>query len=131
VSTKDRHPEHHAVTISTKPTAHVLIHSDVYIRLHPQVQRRITLPATLQRLRIDRQLEEALAADGDPLQVAEVFGLSEDSAVRYGTNARLLLHESDGFIRMHHPADEPGGRWSRESAAQSRLGGIEASVSRW
>jgi len=68
------------------------------------------LPATLQRLRIDRQLEEAIAADGGPLQVAEVFGLSEDSAVRYGTNARLLLHESDGSIRTHRPADDPGGR---------------------
>ena len=31
VSTKDRHREHHAVTMSTKPTAHVLIHSDVYV----------------------------------------------------------------------------------------------------
>ena len=49
------------------------------------------LPATLERLRIDRQLEEALAAGGDPLQVAEVFGLSEDAAVRYATNALALL----------------------------------------
>jgi phosphotransferase system IIA component len=31
VSIKDRHPEHHAVTMSTKPTAHVLIHCDVYV----------------------------------------------------------------------------------------------------
>jgi hypothetical protein len=31
VSIKDRHREHHAVTMSTKPTAHVLIHSDIYI----------------------------------------------------------------------------------------------------
>jgi hypothetical protein len=28
---KDRHREHHAVTMSTKPTAHVLIHSDVNV----------------------------------------------------------------------------------------------------
>jgi len=56
------------------------------------------LPATLQRLRIDRQLEEALATGGDPLQVAEVFGLSEDAAVRYAINALALLH--------HHSTDQ-------------------------
>jgi hypothetical protein len=49
------------------------------------------LPATLQRLRIDRQLDEALATGGDPLQVAEVFGLGEDASVRYATNALALL----------------------------------------
>ena len=31
VSIKDRHLEHYAVTMSTKPTAHVLIQSDVYV----------------------------------------------------------------------------------------------------
>ena len=31
VSTKDRHREHHAVTMITKPATHVLIHSDVYV----------------------------------------------------------------------------------------------------
>jgi hypothetical protein len=28
---KDRHREHHAVTVRTKPAVHVLIHSDVYV----------------------------------------------------------------------------------------------------
>jgi hypothetical protein len=31
VSMKDRHREHHAVTVRTKPAVHVLIHSDVYV----------------------------------------------------------------------------------------------------
>jgi len=48
------------------------------------------LPGTLERLRIDRQLEEALAAGGDPLHLAAVFGFSEATAIRWAINARLL-----------------------------------------
>ncbi|MFD7785467.1 hypothetical protein ACFV4Q_20595 [Streptomyces nojiriensis] len=33
--------------------------------------------ATLERLRVDRQLEEALIHGPDPLRLAEVFGLDE------------------------------------------------------
>lgn len=50
------------------------------------------LPATVERLRIDRQLEEALATGGDPLHLAAVFGISDTTAVRYAVNARTLLH---------------------------------------
>lgn len=50
-------------------------------------------PATLERLRIDRQLEEAIAAGGDPLRLATVFGISQDTAVRYALNARRLLED--------------------------------------
>jgi integrase len=50
------------------------------------------LPATLERLRIDRYLDEALASGGDPLQVAEVFGVCETTAVRYADAARQLLN---------------------------------------
>ena len=49
------------------------------------------LPATLDRLRIDRQLEEALACDADPLHLAAVFGMDTSTAIRYATNARHLL----------------------------------------
>ena len=35
------------------------------------------LPATLDRLRIDCQLAEAIATGFDPLHLAEVFGISE------------------------------------------------------
>lgn len=48
-------------------------------------------PATLERLRIDRQLEEALASGGDPLRVASVFGVSQATAIRYALNALQLL----------------------------------------
>lgn len=47
--------------------------------------------ATLERLRIDRQLEEALAHGPDPLHLATVFGLDAKTAIRYTENARVLL----------------------------------------
>jgi hypothetical protein len=51
------------------------------------------MTATLERLRIDRQLEEALASGADPLQLAAVFAIAETTAIRYAANARKLLAE--------------------------------------
>jgi hypothetical protein len=56
------------------------------------------LPATLERLRIDCQLAEAIATGFDPLHLAEVFGISEHTAIRYAVNARQLLDPA------HHAA---------------------------
>jgi hypothetical protein len=56
------------------------------------------LPATLERLRIDRQLEEALTHQADPLHLAVVFDLDESTAIRYAASAGQLLqrpHEGD------------------------------------
>jgi hypothetical protein len=47
--------------------------------------------ATLDRLRIDRLLEEAIAYGPDPLHLAVVFDLSEPTAIRYAESARQLL----------------------------------------
>ncbi len=47
--------------------------------------------ATLERLRVDRQLEEALTHGADPLHLAVVFGLAEKTAIRYATAAKALL----------------------------------------
>ena len=47
--------------------------------------------ATLERLRVDRQLEEALTLGPDPLHLAAVFGLDPKTAIRYAENARTLL----------------------------------------
>jgi integrase len=47
--------------------------------------------ATLERLRIDRQLEEALVRGPDPLHLAAVFGMSEKTAIRYAAAAGQLL----------------------------------------
>ncbi|MEV4116550.1 hypothetical protein [Nonomuraea sp. NPDC049695] len=65
--------------------------------------------ATLERLRVDRQLEEALTHGPDPLHLAAVFGLDPKTAIRYAENARVLLataaEEQDPASR-----DEPKGR---------------------
>jgi hypothetical protein len=47
--------------------------------------------ATLERLRVDRQLQEALAHGPDPLLLAAMFGLDPKTAIRYAENARQLL----------------------------------------
>lgn len=47
--------------------------------------------ATLERLRVDRQLDEALTRGPDPLHLAAVFGLDDKTAIRYANAARHLL----------------------------------------
>ena len=47
--------------------------------------------ATLERLRVDRQLDEALTRGPDPLHLAAVFGLDDKTAIRYAIAARHLL----------------------------------------
>jgi hypothetical protein len=42
----------------------------------------------LERLRIDCQLTKAMATGFDPQHLAEVFGISEHTAIRYAVNAR-------------------------------------------
>ncbi|MET8747425.1 hypothetical protein [Streptomyces sp. NPDC004728] len=50
--------------------------------------------ATLEKLRVDRQLEEAMAKGPDPLHLAQVFGLDEKTAMRYADSARALLEQA-------------------------------------
>ncbi|MEU9139999.1 hypothetical protein AB0D33_29270 [Streptomyces sp. NPDC048404] len=50
--------------------------------------------ATLERLRVDGHLEEALIHGPDPLHLAEVFGLDEKSTTRYADAARALLDQA-------------------------------------
>jgi len=47
--------------------------------------------ATVEALRVDRQLDEALATGADPLHLAATFGLDPGTAVRYASSARQLL----------------------------------------
>ena len=49
------------------------------------------LEATLERLHVDRQLEESLAHGPDPLHLAAMFGIHENTAIRYANAARQLL----------------------------------------
>lgn len=65
------------------------------------------LTATLERIRMDRQLEEALTHDADPMHLAAVFGIDDTTAIRYATIARTLLqtpaeHHDPG---SHEPKD--------------------------
>jgi hypothetical protein len=49
------------------------------------------LQATLERLHADRQLEESLIHGPDPLHLAAVFGVHENTAIRYANAARQLF----------------------------------------
>jgi integrase len=66
------------------------------------------LTATLERLRVDRQLEEALTRGADPLHLAAVFGIDDTTAIKYATIARQLLETA----AEHHAAGsrEPKGQ---------------------
>jgi hypothetical protein len=57
---------------------------------HP---RLLGLTATLERLHTDRQLEEALVHGPDPLHLTAVFGIHEQTAIRYAHAARQILEQ--------------------------------------
>ena len=91
---------------------HLIINQQTAMTTRPVSENWITstfrgLTATLERLRADRQLEEALTCGPDPLHLAVVFGLDDTTAIRYATIARQLLETP---AEQHHPASsrEPG-----------------------
>jgi len=67
------------------------------------------LTATLERLRVDRQLEEALTCGADPLHLAAVFGTSNGTAIKYAAIARQLQQTA---AEQHNPSSsrEPKGQ---------------------
>lgn len=75
---------------------HLLINNQTAHKLGPVSEYWLTAGfrgqhANLERLRVDRQLEEALTHGPDPLHLAVVFDLDEKTAIRYATAARQLL----------------------------------------
>jgi hypothetical protein len=60
--------------------------------------------ATIEALRVDRQLDEALASGADPLHLASAFGIDPITAVRYASSARQLLRTA---AEQHDPAGIP------------------------
>ncbi len=74
--------------------------------------------ATLERLRVDRQLEEALAHGPDPLHLATVFGLDPKTAIRYAENARALL-ATMAEDKTPQPATNPRTRTAHETRRPS------------
>ena len=75
---------------------HLIINQQTAMTTRPVSENWLTetcrgLTATLERLRADRQLEEALTCGPDPLHLAAVFGIDDTTAIRYATIARQLL----------------------------------------
>jgi len=75
---------------------HLIINKQTASNTRPISDNALTAPfrrraATLETLRMDRQLDEALTHGADPLHLAVVFGLNETTAIRYSTAARKLL----------------------------------------
>lgn len=84
---------------------HLIINKQTASTTRPVSDNALTAPfrrraATLEALRVDRQLDEALTHGPDPLHLAVVFGLDETTAVRYSTAARKLLTTP---AEQHHP----------------------------
>jgi site-specific recombinase XerD len=67
------------------------------------------LTATLERLRVDRQLEEALTCGADPLHLTAMFGIDDTTAIKYAAIARQLLQTA---AEQHDPSGsrEPKGQ---------------------
>jgi len=103
---------------------HLLISRESALRLgpvsHPWLSRILCgLPATLERLRVDRYVDEAIVSGADPLHLAEVFGICDNTAIRYANAARQLLatgveqhapvHREPPASRYRETRDEPSG----------------------
>ncbi|AEW95138.1 MULTISPECIES: hypothetical protein [Streptomycetaceae] len=78
------------------------------------LKRQLTVHGvSLDRVRADRVLGEALATGADPLHLTAIFDLSETTAVKYAALARQLLHDLPGHgqnPRTEHaptPANSP------------------------
>ncbi|SBW26032.1 hypothetical protein FDG2_4758 [Candidatus Protofrankia californiensis] len=75
------------------------------------------LPVTLEQLRVDRQLDEALTHGPDPLHLAAVFGLDHSTAMRYANAARALL---EPLTERQHPHGSPGTQGPTSTPTASR-----------
>ena len=78
------------------PSPYLIINQQTAMSTRPVSENWLTtafrgLDATLERLRIDRQLDEAITSGPDPLHLATVFGIDDTTAIRYATAARQLL----------------------------------------
>jgi len=79
---------------------HLIMNAHTAVENGPVSKVSMTAPfrgqtATIERLRIDRQLEEALHHGPDPLHLATIFDLDPKTAIRYSNAARQLLEPLD------------------------------------
>jgi hypothetical protein len=75
---------------------YLIINQQTAMETGPVSKVSLTAPfrgqrATIERLRVHRQIDEALAQGPDPLHLAAMFGLDHKTAIRYAENARQLL----------------------------------------
>ncbi|MCA2187760.1 integrase [Nonomuraea cavernae] len=87
---------------------HVLISDKTAHGTGPISQQFVTLRmnhigCTVDRIRKDRILHEALAARADPLHLSLVFGISHSTAVRYSAVAEHLLSDELAQAPNHDP----------------------------
>lgn len=78
------------------PSPYLLVNNQTAMTIRPVSVNWLSGPfrgigVTLDQLRVDRQLDEALAAGPDPLHLAAVFGLCDETAIKYAAAARQLL----------------------------------------
>ncbi|MFI6502951.1 hypothetical protein [Nonomuraea typhae] len=104
---------HHQIRWPNTANPHLLINHKTALTTAPASVKGASeilhrQPATLERLRMDRILEEALACGGDPLHLASVFGLDTKTAIRYADSARELLTTTAEEQDPAH-SDEPKG----------------------
>ena len=91
---------------------HLMINRRTALRTGPVGRVWVTkkfwgLTGTLERLHVDRQLEEALSHGPDPLHLAAVFGIHDNTAIRYAAAARQILETA---AEQHNPVHhEPTG----------------------
>lgn len=96
---------------------HLLINSHTALGTGPASRTWVTTTlrghaATIEALRVDRQLEEALATGADPLHLAATFGLDPGTAVRYASSARQLLQTA---AEQQNPARFPANPRTRSA----------------
>lgn len=98
--------DHRRATWPLTANPHVLVSPKTAHSAAPVSQRFVTLRMQLtrcsvDRIRQDRILHEALTAGPDPLHLSLVFGISHNTAMRYATVAEHLLSDE----LEHPPAD--------------------------
>ncbi|MGH3191141.1 MAG: hypothetical protein ACRDPY_31920 [Streptosporangiaceae bacterium] len=83
------------------PSPYLLVNNQTAMTTRPVSENWLAgtfrgLGVTLEQLRVDRQLDEALTAGPDPLHLASVFGVGGETAIRYASAARHLLASAAG-----------------------------------
>jgi integrase len=100
--------DHRRATWPHTPNRHVLIAGRTALGTGPisEVHLRSHLGQhgfTIDRIRADRILHEALSAGPDPLHLALVFNLSHSTASRYTALAQQLLDDGESTALPSHP----------------------------